>query len=539
MWSLLLACPAPEPTPSDSSSTAAVECPGDDLGPTTMRVAPFVQSVGPTSAWIVWETEAGLGGAVDYGPSEDGLVNTTCARSVPLADGIASATSVFEAELTGLVPGATYTYRARTGATVSAEATFRAASDDPEAGVHLVAMGDSQLDPAHPDKFREVVQDGVLPWTSTTWGTETARAIDLVLLAGDLVDNGWVPSDWTDAFFAPAAPLLASVPLYPVLGNHEANTPLYFRYFHLPEEAGERWYTVDRSNLRVVSLDSNPPFDSDEQLLWLDQVLAETCADPVIDFVLAQLHHPYRSELWPAGESDWSGQVVARLEAFSSECGKPSIHFYGHTHAYSRGQSRDHQHLWVNVSSAGGALDRWGPGAVDQAEFVTSQDTWGFVALEVVAGDNPLLRLRRVDRGNDDAPADNAVTDDLVVLRYPGAPGRPTAAGVSSACDGPPTLEGSPFVDPDGDAQQGAQWQVAATCDGFAEPTVDHWRQEPDTFGPTPGPGDSLTEDLFPELGPGATVCWRVRYRDATLAWSEWSEPAPLSIPICGAATAP
>ena len=84
--------------------------------------------------------------------------------------------------------------------------------------------------------------------------------------------------------------------------------------------------------------------------------------------------------------------VVERLETFSTNCGKPSIHFYGHTHGYSRGQSRDHQHLMVNVSSAGGALDRWGeqPQA-DYPEFSVSQDTYGFVIVDVEAGDDAAL----------------------------------------------------------------------------------------------------------------------------------------------------
>ena len=71
------------------------------------------------------------------------------------------------------------------------------------------------------------------------------------------------------------------------------------------------------------------------------------------------------------------------MENFTEECGKPSIHFFGHTHGYSRGQSHDHNHLWVNVATAGGAIDYWGewPQA-DYDEFTVTQDEWGFVVVD-------------------------------------------------------------------------------------------------------------------------------------------------------------
>jgi hypothetical protein len=33
-------------------------------------------------------------------------------------------------------------------------------------------------------------------------------------------------------------------------------------------------------------------------------------------------------------------------------------------------------------------------------------------------------------------------------------------------------------------------------------------------------------------LAPG-TYCWRLRYRDESLAWSAWSEPASLTLLGC------
>ena len=42
-------------------------------------------------------------------------------------------------------------------------------------------------------------------------------------------------------------------------------------------------------------------------------MLEDACDDPQVDFVFAQLHHPYRSELWLDGELDYTGEVIAQV----------------------------------------------------------------------------------------------------------------------------------------------------------------------------------------------------------------------------------
>ena len=519
------ALPAPEPT----------SCPGDEGGPTEMLVAPIVQLVEPTSAWIVWESAEGEGSRVDFGEGEV-LSRTSCGDLVSVLEGAPAGpdvTQVHEVLLGDLTPGTTYRYQARTGELTSAVATFKTPLPrEVEAPVRLVALGDSQRDDNNKDKLQEIITDGVLPWSSAQWDERLTEAVDLALLAGDLVDNGWSPADWTDELFAPAAPLFSSIPLYPVLGNHEGNSPLYFRYFHLPDDNGERYYSFDRSNLRIIALDSNPPYDDATQLAWLDGVLEETCGDEAVDFVLAELHHPHKSELWPDGESPFSGEVVARLESFSTRCGKPSVHLYGHTHAYSRGQSRDHNHLWVNVSSAGGALDRFGgDGPVDYPEFVRSESAWGFVAIESTAGDAPTLRLRRVSRG-DESVLDNVVTDDLTLSLDNLPPQAPTTDASQPGCD--LRLVAGPFVDPDGSTHQATHWQVAERCEDLGTPLAERWLQSENVWdGVDLQQGDDLTDETFPELKGLAAACFRARYRDGALAWSDWSAPREVVLSSC------
>ncbi|MCA9527470.1 MAG: metallophosphoesterase, partial [Myxococcales bacterium] len=398
----------------------------------------------------------------------------------------------------------------------------------------LVAMSDMQIDRGAPEVFGEIIEDGVIAYVTERFGPDLPGELAMALIPGDLVDNGLDIRQWREEFFAPGQPLFSRVPVYPVPGNHELNTPFFWQYFVLPENGTapwlEHWWYLDHANLRVIGLDSNLGFTLQQQLDWLDLVLAEACAEDTIDFVFAQLHHPHLSELWPVGELDYTGEVVARLEAFSADCGKPSLHFFGHTHGYSRGQSRDHQHLWVNVASAGGNLDRWGEYAQrDYDEFVVSQDEYGFVLAEVEGGEQPEFRLTRLGHGQPGARVQNVVRDFIRVRRHNHAPEAPVgrfptlAEAVNPDCF---TLAASPFDEHEGDAHQGSHWQIASDCEDFDAVIWESWRQDRNWyFEVDTQAGDDLTDERVEGFAPEAEACWRVRYRDDSLGWSPWSAP--------------
>ncbi|MEZ4891728.1 MAG: hypothetical protein R2778_01790 [Saprospiraceae bacterium] len=295
--------------------------------------------------------------------------------------------------------------------------------------------------------------------------------------------------------------------------------------------------------MRIIGLDSNGPYTNAEQLSWLDDVLAQTCDADSIDFVFAQLHHPHKSELWTPGESDYTGEVVARLEQFSTDCGKPSIHFFGHTHAYSRGQSRDHKHLWINVATSGGAIDNWGEFPnFDYDEFSVSQDDYGFVMVEVTDDADPKVTIKRISRGDQDTIIDNRLTDSLTIRLNPGIVHKPVAIapidGVAPECV---TLEASEFSSPNPDASHGqSHWQVSTFDNGFNNPVAESWKNfENWYFEVDTQAGDDLTDEDISGLEPFTTYIWRVRYRDREMNWSDWSFPgifttgALLPCPIC------
>ena len=62
----------------------------------------------------------------------------------------------------------------------------------------------------------------------------------------------------------------------------------------------------------------------------------------------------------------------------------------------------------MNVATAGGNIDYWGEYAqADYSEFTVTQDEWGFVLVEVEAGDEPEFVLKRISRGNENTFRDN------------------------------------------------------------------------------------------------------------------------------------
>jgi hypothetical protein len=499
----------------------------------TFLVYPFLQDAQPNSIIIKWETSFGEESVVEWGETNR-LGNKAKGKAESINFG---ESRIHEVQLTGLERLTTYYYRVITDGLRSDIYQFKTPpfpKDD--ISFNMVAMSDMQRDHNEPEKFAEMVNEGVLKYMKDTYGGEVPENLALVMIPGDLVVTGSVYSQWQEHFFKPAKDLFTQVPVYPVLGNHEQNSLFYFKYFSLPENGtgayAEHWWFKDYGNTRIIGLDSNDGYrDISQQLSWLKNVLAETAKNDDIDFVFAQMHHPHKSELWIPGETDFSGKIVKMLEDFSTATGKPSVHFFGHTHGYSRGQSRDHKHLWINVATAGGAIDNWGEfEGRDYDEFTVTEDEYGFVMVEVEGNaDNPKFTVKRISRGNQENPKDNVLTDSVTVFRLSVKPQQPSLNFPSESSSVNPlnlTLKASQFQSDMSEAFHAASnWQIAENA-GFERVVFDSWKQHENWYyKENRQEGDDLTDEKVTErLKPNTTYYVRVRYRDQNLNWSDWSE---------------
>ncbi len=492
-------------------------------------VQPYLQDLGQDKVTIMWETDTDGAGSVSWGTSPFELNNESPSTTI-----VGSGTSrIHSALIEPLNAGSKYYYKVLTASGVQSKLYTLKTLELPsfEQNTQFIAISDMQRDGSKPDKFRETIEEGLVPIVYSEIG-DSLYDLEAILIPGDLVVTGGNYSQWENHFFSKADSITPNVPLYPVPGNHEysgGGLPNFKKYFTLPQNGallGECWYK-DISNVRIIGLNSNSgTADKNTQLDWLSEVLDSACNNEYVDFVFAELHHPYKSELWTPGESGFTGQVIDSLESFTETCGKASVHFFGHTHGYSRGQSRDHKHLWINVATAGGAIDNWGefPNA-DYPEFVKSQDEYGFVLIDVEAGDDPLFTIKRYGRGDQDVIENNVLRDELTILNNDIAPKTPVNAFPVGDTLLPNCiqLKASQFYGIE-DIHQGTHWQIS-NAQPFEDGIIaEKWAQNENFYNEVnTQENDDLTDEVFDNIVSADTLFWRVRYRNQNLEWSDWS----------------
>jgi len=498
-------------------------------------VKPYLQLLDTTSVTIMFETDVATTATITFGNTPF-LLNNNVNTTAQVGSG---STQIFTGTITPLLPKTKYYYKVvLANNNQSLVYHFTTMSGHHEDPIHLVAVSDMQMQPSRPLIFQNIIGNGIIPIAEEKieGGLDNLHG---VIIPGDLVQNGGNYNEWKNTFFNKTESLSPYVPLYPALGNHEYyNNGLgnYLKYFSLPLNGDpsypEQWWYKDFSNIRVVALNSSAAAAQlTQQLTWLSSISQTACQNDNIDFLFVQLHHPFKSELWTPGELGFTGEVIQILENFTAECNKPSAHFYGHTHGYSRGQSRHHNHLWVNVATAGGAIDYWGqfPNQ-DYSEFNISEDDYGFVLIKSEAGPDPQFSIYRYSFGDDQNSLVNQIIDSITIKKNEYAPVKPKAIfpfgqNIPPSCV---NLKASQFVDPQS-FHQASQWQVSLSAD-FTDPVADIWKQHQNKyFNEDLQAGDDLTDEQLNNLNASTTYFWRVRYRDKYLKWSQWSDTLSFS----------
>ncbi len=279
---------------------------------------PYLQNVTSTSAVIMWESNVGGEAVVQFGRSpETGRTIVADPIELKLSDEQRRTDEryvpppvdahVYEVPLTGLEPGTQVFYRVRCGGAESELRSFRTAPRR-QRPFTFVAYGDSRSNPG-------------------VHGRIAARIAEadpaLILHTGDLVGTGVDYSLWTREFFEPLADLISRVPIWPVIGNHEADGINFENLFSLPGD--ERTYSFDYGNAHFVALDSlSAPAPA--LLDWLRADLAASRAD----WKFVYYHVP----TYNAGghASAWGRDVLPAI----LRAGRVDIVFAGHSHVYER-----------------------------------------------------------------------------------------------------------------------------------------------------------------------------------------------------------
>jgi hypothetical protein len=274
---------------------------------------PYVQGVTASSAVICWVSEHPGSGVVEYGKSPE----LGCKETDPRVR------RRHVVALAGLDPGSTYHYRVEGVGGLSPTGCFRIAPVGDDSRFSFAVVGDSG--------------SGGKGQLAVAALLERLRP-DLVLHTGDVVYPAGQERHYDRRFFAPYRNLIKTVPLFPVLGNHDVrkgNGAAFLENFHPPlgsVGSTKRYYSFDWGNTHFVALDSelyhgDRGADPEEQRDFLERDLATTRKRWRIVFL-------HRS---PYGSSRHGGDEKVRedLEPHFVKHGVGLV-FSGHDHVYER-----------------------------------------------------------------------------------------------------------------------------------------------------------------------------------------------------------
>ncbi len=274
-------------------------------------VAPYLQDVTQTAASILWRSATEGAVTLRYGEDPNLIAQI---ESGPGPD--------HAVRLTGLRPDTPYAYAVDAPGGES-DGTFRTAPG-PDATVTAAVLGDSGVGGPNQRRMARVL---------------LSLAPRFVLHTGDVVYPRGDACHYPDRFFDPYAPLLASTPLYPSLGNHDlraAGASAYFAAFALPAnnpDRSESYYSFDYGPAHVVALDgelyhSGNPTAAARQKAWLEADLAANRLPWTIVF----FHRPpFTTSPAHAPDAAIRDDLVPLFAAAGVD-----LVLSGHVHAYER-----------------------------------------------------------------------------------------------------------------------------------------------------------------------------------------------------------
>jgi hypothetical protein len=272
---------------------------------------PYLQSLGTDSVLVAWIASADSEPAVDYGTSttygNTALATSQGARHV--------------ATLRALTAGTRYFYRIRAGKRVLASGdgySFRTDEGRMDRAFSFFVTGDIG-DPQGQQRTTEqaILRAGPRP--------------ELGLICGDVVYEKGRSSDYDRNLMRPWSELLASIPVWPALGNHDwkSDTDANWRQeWYLPNN--EHYYSFDHANAHFVALDTRNGdlYDAENQLQWLDRDLG---AHKGADWLFVYFHHPGLTCTYKGNTAAVVDKLLPIFDRYHVD-----VAFCGHAHTYER-----------------------------------------------------------------------------------------------------------------------------------------------------------------------------------------------------------
>ncbi len=290
-----------------------------------------------TTQTVTWRTEvAAKPGLVQYAQVKNGFVlpaksYTAQAQAEELASN-AGIMSIHSVTLTGLLPGSRYLYRVGDGEDWGEINSFTTA-------------------PARPEKFKFLLFGDSQSYTYELWQKTLHQAYranqDAAFLVnvGDLVDVGQDYGQW-NGWLNAGRGVIDSIPVVPVVGNHETYTPeakfslptLFTAQLKVPSNGPEglkgQVYSFDYGNVHFSVLDSQLGEERsfvanmlELQKSWLEQDLASSAKQ----WKVVLIHRPPYHNRPKPGDEELRDGLTPLLDKHHVD-----VVFAGHDHDYVR-----------------------------------------------------------------------------------------------------------------------------------------------------------------------------------------------------------
>jgi hypothetical protein len=231
-----------------------------------------------------------------------------------------------------------YTVTSRVGEAAKADGPVTVKVPGSGESFRFVAAGDSRSRPKL--------------WSAVAAAIKKAEP-ELLVLTGDMVADGRWDFQWDAQFFRPARGLLTSVPVYPVIGNHEENAAAYFELLYAPGEGGKsRNWAQAVGDVLFVGIDGSGNWKpGSPNAKWLEEVLKSSDEK----FIFLASHYPAWSS-GPHGRGNegatiWGRRTIMPLLAKY----RATAMVAGHDHCYERSEPPAGRGVTCIVTGGAGA----------------------------------------------------------------------------------------------------------------------------------------------------------------------------------------
>ncbi len=379
--------------------------------------APYVQQVTDSSASVLWMTQAGAADTAWYRIPE---LDSAWARA-PIRD---HRHGTRRTDFTSLPAATTVEYVVSAGGTRVGPNAFRSAPPTGAASqARVLLFGDSGW--GGPEQIDLARRMGRQEW-------------DVSIRVGDIAYDDGAEDEFTERHFRVYAPVFASTPFYPSVGNHDIRADggrSYDAAFLWPAPfPGVRYYSFRWGRIQFVSVDTSSKTDDVAELRdgrgrqreWLEGVLRAAAADSAVDWIVTFQHHPLYSHAIGISGHGLDRDLRATLLPLYEKYGVDLV-AAGHDHHYERTWPlRDGQRVAegcgpVHVLSGGGGSSRYARDITRTPLLATARRVYQYVELTV---DTDRILGRTIDD-------EGQVVDEFSVRRYEG-----TANGVAGRCSG-------------------------------------------------------------------------------------------------------